>query len=126
MLADNVFLVGDAARFHLLGIFFSKLHCLLCSDLKVKHVFALFLFFFELLEYDLSLISLSLELVMQLHCHLSLSLKVLSFLISICDTTSLDFVLELKVFFVRAPLLREDLLDLGVAHHLLIFEILDA
>ena len=50
----------------------------------------------------------------------------LVFLVSICDTSTLDFVLELEVLFVDTALLSEDVKDVGVAHLLLVLEVLDA
>lgn len=125
MLANDVLLVGCAARFHLLSILLGDFHGLLSRDFQVQHVLALFLFFTELFEQDLSLISLGLELVHQLHLHLSLSLEMLGFLISISDTTALNLVLKLQVVLIHGPLLCEDLLDLGIAHHLLVLEVLN-
>ena len=50
----------------------------------------------------------------------------LVFLVSICDTSTLDFVLKLEVLFVDTALLGEDVKDVGVAHLLLVLEVLDA
>ena len=48
------------------------------------------------------------------------------FLISLSHTTTLDFVLQLEVFFVNSALLGKDLFNLRVAHLFLVVEVLDA
>ena len=63
---------------------------------------------------------------MQLHRHLSLSLKVLSFLVCVSDSSTLNLVLELKIFFIHGTLFSEDFFDIRVGHLLLVLKILDA
>jgi hypothetical protein len=64
--------------------------------------------------------------VVQLHRHLSLSLEVLSLLVSVSDSTSLDLVLKLEVLFVDSALFSENFFDVRVTHLLLVLEVLDA
>ena len=98
---------------------------MLSSDFQVEHFLALFLFFAELFKHDFSLVSLSLQLVHQFHLHLSLSLKVFGFLISIGDTAPLNFVLKLQVMLIHGALLRQNIINLVIAHLFLVFEVLD-
>ena len=126
LLLDDVLLISNAASVHLLGIFFNELKSLLSSDLQVKHVLALDLFITQLLKHRVGLVPLVLKLVLELHLHLSLSLEILGLLVGLSDTAALDLVLELVVLLVNAPLLRQRLFDLVVAHELLVVEVLDA
>ena len=63
---------------------------------------------------------------MQLHRHLSLSLKVLSFLVCVSDSSTLNLVLKLKIFFIDGTLFSEDFFDIRGGHLLLVLKILDA
>ena len=64
--------------------------------------------------------------MVQLHSHLSFSFEELGLLVGLSDATPLDLVLQLKVLFVLGTLLSENFLNLGIAHILLVLEILDA
>ena len=64
--------------------------------------------------------------MVQLHGHLSFSFEKLGLLVGLSDATPLDLVLQLKVLLVLGTLLSENFLDLGIAHILLVLEILDA
>ena len=64
--------------------------------------------------------------MVQLHGHLSFSFEELGLLVGLSDATPLDLVLQLKVLFVLGTLLSENFLNLGIAHILLVLEILDA
>ena len=123
---DDVLLIDGAAALHLSGILLSDFKCLLSCDLQIEHVFGLLLFFLQLLKEDFGVIALRLQLVLQFHRLLSLGLKELSFLVSISDTTALNLVLELHVFFIYASLLSQGVLNALVAHSHLIFKIADA
>ena len=63
---------------------------------------------------------------MQLHLHLSLGLEVLGLLVCLGDTAPLNLVLQLEVLLIHTPLLGKRLLNLIVAHELLVFKVLDA
>ena len=63
---------------------------------------------------------------MQLHRHLSLSLKVLGLLVCVSDSTTLNLVLEFKIFLIDGTFLSKDFFDISVGHLLLVLEILDA
>ena len=126
LLLDNLFLVGNAASLHLLGIFVGGLGLVLGVNLLVKHDLALFLLLGELFQHDFGVVALGLQLVLQFHCHLSLGLLELVLLVGVSDTATLDFVLKLQVFLVDTALLGEDVEDVGVAHLLLVFEVLNA
>ena len=111
---------------HLFGILIGGLSLVLSINLLVKHNLGLLLLLSELFQHDLGVVPLSLQLVLQLHCHLALSLLELILLIGISLTAALDFVLKLQILLVDTALLSEDVKDVGVAHLLLVLEVLDA
>ena len=125
LLSDDVLLVGDATALHLFSIRFLFLQIVLNVNFQIKHHLVLLLLNLELLEHDLGLIALILQTVLELHCHLSFSLEMLGLLISLSDTSALDLVLELKVLLVNSAFLGESLLDLNLAHLLLVLQVLD-
>lgn len=93
LLLDDILLVSKLLRCHLFRVLLSQLHSLLGRDFQIKHSLALFLFFLELFEHDLGMLTLCLQRVVQLHCHFSFSLEVLGLLVSISDATALNLVL---------------------------------
>ena len=126
MLANDVLSVGRPLGFHLLGAVLDVVQALLGRDLQIQHVLTLLLLFFELFEHDFGLVSGRLDRMFQSHLHLLLGFGKFGSLISLSDTTSLNLILQLQVFFVSSSLLGEDVLNLRVAHRLLVLKILDA
>ena len=72
------------------------------------------------------MIALRLQLVLQLHGLLSLGLKELCLLVGIRDTTTLNLVFKLHIFFIYAPFLSQGVLNVLIAHCHLIFKVTDA
>ena len=72
------------------------------------------------------MVTLCLQLVLQFHGLLSLGLEELGFLVGIGDTTTLNLVFKLHIFFIYASFLSQGVLNVLIAHSHLILKIADA